>query len=116
MHRRPIAEGGLQVPLPGADGEGAFDDMSEMGESGGPETTGSTPVALGKSTEMITQSHGRASAGPSQQLPNRGTATSIPVLQAELDMLKAQKSEAIREFDDSISKLEGALAILRRDS
>ena len=110
MHQRPTDEGGLQLPLPGIEGEGAFDDKSEMGESVGLETTGSTPLALGKSAEMIT----RASAAPSQQLPNRGTATSIPVLQAELDMLKAQKLEAVREFDDSILKLEGALAILRR--
>ncbi|KAM0802261.1 hypothetical protein BDR22DRAFT_887508 [Usnea florida] len=112
MHRRPTDKGGLQLPLPEIEGEGAFDDMSEMGESEGPETTGSTPVALGKSAEMIT----RAGAAPSQQLPSRGTATSIPVLQAELDMLKAQKLDAVRQYDDSISKLEGALAILRRGS
>ena len=110
MHRRPVAEGALQLPLPGTEGEGAIDHMSEV------ESTEGAAAALGKNTEMISQGHGCASAAPNQQLPNLGTATSIPVLQAELDSLKAQKSDAVRQFDDSILKLEGALAILRRGS
>ena len=113
MHRRPIAEGSLPLPLPGTEGEGANDHMSEMESTEGTE---STPVALGKSTEIINQGNIHASTGPAQRLPTLGTATSIPVLQAELDLLKSQKVEAVREFDDSILKLEGALAILRRGS
>ena len=87
--------------------------MSETESTQGNE---STLVALGKSTEMINQGNIHASADPSQRFPNRGPATSIPVLQAELDSLKAQKLNAVCQFDDSILKLEGALAILRRGS
>ena len=107
MHRRPLGEGPLQLPLPEAQEEGAIDRVSETGNSAGPERTESM---------AISQSHGCASGGPSQQLPNRGMATSIPVLQDELDLLKSQKSDAVRQFDASILKLEGALAILRRGS
>ena len=90
-----------------------MDHVTDMESNEGTE---SAPVALCKSNEMISQGHGCASAGPSQQLPNTGLATSIPVLQAELDSLKSQKLDAVRQFDDSILKLEGALAILRRGS
>ena len=110
MHRRPIDEGDLQLPLPLIEGQDTMDHMSEM------ESYESTPVAMGSKNEMITQGHACASAGPGQQFPNRGTATSIPVLQAELDLLRAQKLDAVGQFDSSILKLEGALAILRRGS
>ena len=116
MHGRPIAEEGLQLPPPGTEREGAIDDGSEMETLEGPGGTERTPVALDGSTKMVNQGHGYARADPGQQLSNRGTATSIPVLQAELDSLKAQKLEAVRGYDDSILKLEGALAILQRGS
>ena len=116
MHGRPITEGALQLPLPGTDAESAIDDMSGMENSEGPEGTESTAVTLGKSNETISQSHGCASADPNQHLSNLGTAKSIPVLQAELNSLQAQKSDAVRRFDRSISALEGALEILQRGS
>ena len=109
-------EGGLQLPLPEREGGDAIDHMSEMENSEGAEGTESTPVALSESTEMINQGNDNASTHPGQQLSNRGPSTSIPVLQAELDWLKAQKLDAVSQFDDSISKLEGALTILRRGS
>ena len=90
-----------------------MDHVNEMESSEGTE---STPVALGSNTEMISQGHACANDSPGHQFPSRGTATSIPVLQAELDLLKTQKLDAVREFEDSILKLEGALAILRRGS
>ena len=113
MHTRPIERGGLQLPLPGTEEQDTIDHMSGIESSEGTE---STPVALGSKTEMISQGHACANDSSGLRFPSRGTATSIPVLQAELDSLKAQKLDAVREFEDSILKLEGALAILRRGS
>ena len=90
--------------------------MKHVGEMESSEGTESTPVALGSNTKMISQGHACADDSPGHQFLSRGTATSIPVLQAELDLLKAQKLDAVSEFEDSILKLERALAIFRRGS
>lgn len=79
-----------------------MNDASEMDVDGSKE---STPFAVGPDNETM---------GQNPRILTCRNDTPVQVLQAELDSLKSQRLEAVRRFDEGISTLEAALAILRR--